>query len=199
MKSPLIRMKLLHVRSKVVLGFIGALLTAFFLSGVFSVSTPYAGASPVDTSLTELSPPRMPTVDYDDILSLLSLSLGGRDVAVAAWASMNPFERQKLRDQAMWIARLAQNAEHDGILSCPYVARTLRWGASVFLADAWENQILSEMDLSDEAVRSFYEANSQWYVNEEGTPISFEESQVRVRDDMIRAAILQRMERLSPR
>jgi len=143
--------------------------------------------------------PKAPVVSDDDLISLLSLSLGGRDMAVVVWSNMNLSEKQTLRDQAARIAVMAQSAERDGLLSHPDIAGALRWGVSSFLADAWEKKIVSEMDLSEDAIRSFYEANRQWYMDEEGTPIPFEKSKPRVREDMIRAAILQRMGKLNLR
>jgi len=154
-------------------------LAAFFLMGAAQASAlPKAPISPV--------------VD-DDVIALLSLNLGGRDVAVAAWANMNPFEKQTLRDQAVRIAAMAQAAERDGLPSHPDVARALRWGISSFLADAWERKVVSETDLSEDAARSFYEANRQVYVNE---GLSFEKCRPRVKEDMIRSAILERLEKL---
>jgi len=108
----------------------------------------------------ELSPT---VVDDEDLITLLSLNLGGNDVAVAAWSNMNLSEKQSLRDQAARIAVMARGAERDGLYSSPDVARTLRWATYSFLADAWEKKISSEMDLSESAVRSFYEANRQRY------------------------------------
>jgi len=151
------------------------LLTAFFLIGAHKVSA-------------------LPIVDDDDVITLLSLNLGGHDVAVAAWSNMNPFEKQTLRDQAVRIATLAQAAERYGLPSSPNVARTLRWGAYSFLAAAWEEKISSETDLSESAARSFYEANLQMYVDE---GLSFEKCLPRVKEDMIRTAILERLEKLN--
>lgn len=196
---PSIWMKSLCVRNRALIGFIGVLLTVLFLLGALFTSAPSVAAYFSDSFLSGLQAPQTPVVDDDDLISLLSLSLGGRDVAVAVWSNMNLFERQALRDQAVRIATMAQNAERDGILSCPDVARTLRWGTASFLADAWEGKILSELDLTEYAARSFYEANQQWYTDEGGAPIPFENVRVRVRDDMIRFAILQRIERLNPR
>lgn len=196
---PSIRMKSLCVRNRVLFGFIGVLLTTFFLMSALFASAPSVAASYSSLASVGLQGPQTPIVDDDDLISILSLNLGGRDVAVAVWLNMNLFERQALRDQAVRIATMAQNAERDGILSCPDVARTLRWGTASFLADAWEGKILSELDLTEDAARAFYEANRQWYTDDGGTPIPFENVRVRVREDMIRAAILQRIERLNPR
>ena len=201
MKSLSIRMKspLTHNRAAFVL-FKKLFLAALFIVGVPLVSASPAGAS----SLLELFVPAaakasaMPVAD-DDLITLLSLSLGGRDVAIAAWSSMNLHERQALRDQAARITIMAQSAERDGLLSDPEITRALRWGLSSFLADAWEKKIASEIDFSEEAVRAFYETHRQWYTNENGTPVPFEKSEPRVREDMVRAAILQRMEKLNTR
>jgi len=178
------------------LGLIGVFLTVLFLVGAFFVGSPSVAASHFNLLAPQVL--AVPIVDDDDLIALLSLSLGGRDVAVVAWSGMNLFERQALRDQAIRITTMAQSAERDGILSCPDVARTLRWGTASFLAEAWEGRILSELNLTEEAARSFYEANRQWYMDERGAPIPFEQIRARVRDDMIRAAVLERMEKLSP-
>jgi hypothetical protein len=180
MKLLLTRIRSLCTRNRAALGFAGALLTALLLTGFYP-----AGASPSGVSHV----PALSAVDDDDLITLLSLNLGGRDVAVAAWSNMNPFEKQTLRDQAVRIAIMAQAAERDGLSSSPDVARTLRWGAYSFLASAWEKKISSETDLSENAVRSFYEANRQMYKDE------FEKCASRVKEDMIRLAILERLER----
>jgi len=138
--------------------------------------------------------PASPVVDDDDVITLLSLDLGGRDVAVAAWANMNQFEKQTLRDQAVRIAAMARAAERDGLPSHSDVARALRWGISSFLADAWEKKIASETDLSENAARSFYEANRKMYMDE---GLSFEQCRLRVREDMIRSVTLERLEKLN--
>ena len=144
MELPSKRMKSLCIRSRAALGFLSVLLTVLLASQAMGV----------------------PIMDDDDMIAFLSLSLGGRDVAVAAWSNMNPSEKQTLRDQAARIAKMSEGAELDGLLLSPDVERTLRWGISSFLADAWEKKIASETDLSVAAARSFYEANRQWYIDE---------------------------------
>ncbi|MCL2010785.1 MAG: hypothetical protein FWG71_09635 [Synergistaceae bacterium] len=160
MKLPSIRMRSLYTRKKAMLkkamlGLIGV-LPVLFLPGAFPLAareaTPAYQAPAV-------------SVSDDDALALLSLNLGGRDVAVATWSIMNPSEKQTLRDQAVRIVTMAQGAELDGLSSSPDVARALRWGTSSFLADAWEKKIVSETDLSESAMRSFHEANRQWYMD----------------------------------
>jgi len=136
-------------------------------------------------------------IDDEDVIALLSLYLGGRDVATAAWAKMNPHEKQTLRDQAVRIAIMARGAELTGFSSSPDVARMLQWGIISFLADAWERKMLSETDLSESAVRSFYEANRQWYKDDEGAPIPFEKCIARVREDMVRAVIMEKLNELN--
>lgn len=140
-----------------------------------------------------------PVVEDEDIITLLTMSLGGRDIAIAAWAKMSLAERQILRDQAGRIALMAQGAERAGLAYAPDVARALQWGISSFLADAWERKIISETDLSEDAMRAFYEAHQQWYVDSEGRQISFQESIPRVRADMIQAAIVERLKELGLR
>jgi hypothetical protein len=102
-------------------------------------------------------------IDDEDAVALLSLGLGGRDMAAVAWSAMNPSEKQALRDQAALIDSMAQAAEREGLLASPDVERAVRWGKNAFLADAWEKKVTTETDLSDEAVRAFYETNLQRY------------------------------------
>jgi hypothetical protein len=104
-------------------------------------------------------------IDDEDAIALLSLGLGGRDVASVAWSAMNPSEKQALRDQAALIDSMAQAAERDGLLASPDVERAVRWGKNAFLADAWEKKVTAEVDLSDEAARAFYDANLQRYTD----------------------------------
>ena len=161
MKLPSIRTKLPCTRNRTAIGFAGILLTALFLMGAsFPASASSIGAPFTGVPLA----PVTPVVEEDDLITLLGLSLGGRDVAMVAWANMNPSEKQTLRDQAVRIATMAQGAERDGLSSSPDVARALWWGTSYFLADAWEKKISSETDLSEDAARSFYEANRQRYM-----------------------------------
>ena len=104
-------------------------------------------------------------IDDEDAIALLSLGLGGRDVAAVAWLAMNPSEKQILRDQAARIDSMAQAAEQEGLLASPDVERAVRWGKNAFLADVWEKKVTAEADLSDEAARAFYEANLQRYTD----------------------------------
>jgi hypothetical protein len=103
--------------------------------------------------------------DDEDAVTLLGLSLGGQDLAVAAWSAMNPSEKQVLRDQAALIDSMARAAEQEGLLASPDVGRALRWGKNAFLADAWEKKTRAEVDLSDAAARVFYETNLQRYTD----------------------------------
>ncbi|MDR1620950.1 MAG: peptidyl-prolyl cis-trans isomerase [Synergistaceae bacterium] len=102
-------------------------------------------------------------IEDEDAVTLLNLSLGGQDLAVTAWAAMNPSEKQALRDQAALIDSMARAAEREGFLASPDVERAVRWGKNAFLADAWEKKTRGEIDISDAAVRAFYEANLQRY------------------------------------
>jgi hypothetical protein len=104
-------------------------------------------------------------VDEDDVIALLSLSLGGQDVASVAWSKMSPSEKQTLRDQAQQIALMAQAAEWSGVLASPDVALAVRWGVNTLLAAVWEEKVISETDLSEKTLRSFYEANHQRYLD----------------------------------
>jgi len=169
-------------------------LTALFLAGAYFVRVPPVGASPTGESPAGLFLVQRGPIADDDVIALLGLSLGGRDVAVATWSNMNPFEKQTLRDQAARIAAMARGAERDGLPSHPDVARSLRWGISSFLAEAWEKKISSETDLSESAARSFYEANRQMYMDE---GLSFEQRLPRIREDLIRSAIRERLEKLN--
>jgi hypothetical protein len=162
-------------------------LCASKLLAIFLMGIAFAGVSQASAA----------QIADDDVLALLSLNLGGRDVAVAAWSNMNPSEKQTLRDQAARIAVMARGAELDGFAASPDVARALQWGRASFLADAWEKKVSSETDLSDSAARAFYEVNRQWYVGEGETPMSFEQSKARVRQDMVRAAIMEKLEVLN--
>jgi hypothetical protein len=103
-------------------------------------------------------------IDDEDAVTLLSLGLGGQDVAAAAWSAMNASEKQALRDQAALIESMAQAAEQEGLLASPDVERAVRWGRNAYLADAWEKKTAAEADLSDSAARVFYEANLQRYL-----------------------------------
>jgi len=124
------------------------------------------GISPMGIPPVRSSPVLSPiAVDDEDLITLLSLNLGGRDVAVAAWSNMSLSEKRSLRDQAVRIAVMAQGAELEGLSLSPDVMRTLRWGAYSFLADAWEKKIAFETDLSEATLRSFYEANRQRYMD----------------------------------
>ena len=184
MKFPSTRTRLRCIRSKAALGFSGVLLAALLLMTASQAWGAFRA-------------PGMVAVDDDDVIALLGLGLGGRDVAVVAWSNMNLSEKQILRDQAVRIAIMAQGAELDGILESPDVMRALRWGVSSFLADAWEKKIASETDLSESAASSFYEAHRQWYVDSEDRRLPFEKCSTRVREDMIRAAIMERLEKLN--
>ena len=131
-------------------------------------------------------------VSDEDLLALLALNLGGRDVAAVAWETMNLSEKQALRDQAVRIASMARAAEHDGLLDSPDVALPLKWGTNVLLASAWEKKILAEADLSEEALRAFYEANrARYFENPERKegPIAFEKCKDRIKEDLLQTAI----------
>jgi hypothetical protein len=129
------------------LGFVGVLLAVLILTATAS----QARATTV--------------VEDDDLIALLSLNLGGRDLAVAALMNMSLAEKQILRNQAVRIVTMARGAELEGLLSSPDMERALRWGKYSLLADAWEKKISSETDLSENAARSFYEANRQRYTD----------------------------------
>ena len=189
MKLPSAQTNWPYIRNK------GTRFTCFLLTILLVIA-----ASPAITfSAGTLLPSAQPVVDDDDVIALLGLSIGGRDVAVAAWSNMNLSEKQTLRDHAARIALMAQGAERDGLLSDPDVARALRWGMSSFLADAWEKKVASETDLSEEAARSFHANNRQWYMDSGDRPLPFERCANRVREDMIRSAIMERLKKLNPR
>ncbi|MDR1977537.1 MAG: peptidylprolyl isomerase [Synergistaceae bacterium] len=133
----------------------------FFLALLVLVFAAGLGASSVSDKIA-LAAPR---IDDEDLITLLSLGLGGRDLAAAAWETMNPSEKQALRDQASLITSMAQAAEQDGLLASPDVELSIRWGRNTFLADAWEKKTVAEIDLSDTAVRAFYEDNLQRYAD----------------------------------
>jgi len=135
-------------------------------------------------------------VGEEDLITLLSFSLGGRDVAVAAWSNMSLSEKQKLRDQAIRIAVMARGAEREGLALSLDVERALQWGISSFLADAWEKKISSEIDLSENAARTFYEANRQRYMDAGAVryrkvvyPASQKEVALRVKDQLQKAPL----------
>ena len=87
-------------------------------------------------------------ISDNDLIALLSLSLGGRDLASAAWANMNSFERQTLHDEALQIASMAEAAKREGILASSDVELAVRWGTDALLAEAWGKKIESELDPS---------------------------------------------------
>ena len=167
-------------------------LSAFFLMSALFIALAALAAQ----TLSAAQGLPVAVVDEDDLITLLSLNLEGRDVAVAAWSNMSPFEKQQLRDQAVHIATMAHAAERDGLASSPEMERVLRWETYFFLAKAWEKKISSETDLSEDAVRSFYEANRLRYMDSENKPLSFEQCTSRVRDDIIRLAVMERIEKL---
>jgi hypothetical protein len=122
------------------------------LAALFLVSfvSPLAGGVVPETAAEE--------VDDEDLLTLLSLSLGGRDLAVAAWINMTPFDKRILRDRALRLSRAAEIARRDSALAAG-VERALKWGTASLLADAWEKKTKIEIDLSETALRAFYDAN----------------------------------------
>ena len=107
-----------------------------------------------------------PQIADEDLLALLSLSLGGRDLAAVAWANMNLSEKQTLRDQAARIASMAEAAERDGLPASDDVRLALKWGTQTLLADAWKKKVEADADLSEEALRAFYRDNLPRYFDE---------------------------------
>jgi hypothetical protein len=126
-------------------------MTLFFVFAAFAVSAGIALAAQ--------------RIDDEDALTLLNLNLGGRDLAMTAWSAMNPSEKQALRDQAALMDSMARAAEQEGLLASPDVERAVRWGKNAFLADVWEKKTRAEVDLSDTAVRAFYDANLRRYID----------------------------------
>jgi len=109
---------------------------------------------------------------------------------------MSLSEKQKLRDQATRIAVMARGAEREGLALSSDVERALQWGISSFLADAWEKKISSEIDLSENAARAFYEANRQRYMDVGAVryrkvvyPASQKEAALRVKDQIQKAPL----------
>lgn len=132
----------------------------------------------------------------EDLVALLGLSLGGRDIAAVSWSNMSPSEKQAFRDQAERIAGMARRAERDGINASPDVALAVKWGTDSLLADAWEKKVVAETDLSDDAVRSFYEANIGGYLQPEAVryrqatyPLSQKEVALRVKKQLQTASL----------
>jgi hypothetical protein len=105
-------------------------------------------------------------VGDEDAITFLALGLGGRDLALAAWSNMNLSEKQTLRDQAALVASMAQAAERDGFLASSDVELAVRWGTRSLLAELWEEKVIGEVDRSEAALRSFYDANLQRYFDE---------------------------------
>jgi hypothetical protein len=141
----------------------GTVLSFVFLSALFVVL--FVFAEPSRRGPSDGIALAAQRIDDEDALTLLNLSLGGRDLATTAWSAMNPSEKQALRDQAALIGSMAQAAEQEGLLASPDVERAVRWGKNAFLAEVWEKKTRAEVDLSDETVRAFYEANLQRYTD----------------------------------
>jgi hypothetical protein len=104
----------------------------------------------------------------DDLITLLSLSLGGRDVASAAWESMDGGERMKLLEEAVRITQMAAAARRQGLADRPDVAGAIRWGTNSLLADALEREISAAIKVSDFELRRFYENNISRYFVKSG-------------------------------
>ena len=132
----------------------------------------------------------------EDLIALLALSLGGRDLAAVSWSNMSPSEKQTFRDQAERIAIMARRAEREGISTSPDVALAVKWGTDSLLAEAWEKKIIAETDLSDDAVRSFYQANIGKYLQPEAVryrqatyPLTQKEVALRVKKQLQTASL----------
>lgn len=130
------------------------LIAAPALAAVFFASAPAAFDSPAlpDAAVTD-----------EDVITLLSLELGGKDIAGIAWENMNPFEMQSARDRAALIASMADAARRCGIDGAPEVERAVRWGTNVLLAEEWKKKTVASIDFSEEAVDAFYRANIDRY------------------------------------
>ena len=104
MKSPSTRMKSLlsHNRDAFVSADVFLITVLMLLLCALPLAAAPLGISPRGLPPTDVSPVRSalaPTVvGEEDLITLLSFNLGGRDIAVAAWSNMSLSERQKLRD-----------------------------------------------------------------------------------------------------
>jgi hypothetical protein len=61
---------------------------------------------------------------------------------------------------------MARAAERDGLLASPDVKLAVRWGTRSLLAELGEEKVSAEVDRSEAALRSFYDANRQRYFDE---------------------------------
>jgi hypothetical protein len=134
-------------------------LAALFLFAASSVFPLPGGEDAPDEARQTVEIVEIGDIDEEDLLTLLSLSLGGRDLAVAAWVNMTPFDRQLLRGRAFRLSRAAEAARQDSVLTAA-TERALKWGTVSLLTDAWEKKTLAEIDLSEAKLRAFYDADA---------------------------------------
>lgn len=90
---------------------------------------------------------------------------GDLGLATVAWEALSPKERAAFRRDAGRILQINDVAKKTPLPED--VATSLEWTRARIVAEMWMTQTARETDLSDAALRSFYEANRSRYMHEE--------------------------------
>lgn len=90
---------------------------------------------------------------------------GDVGLAAVAWEALSPAERAAFRRDAERILQINEVAKKTPLPSD--VETSLEWNRARVVAEMWMTQVARETDLSDEALRAFYEANPSRYRHEE--------------------------------
>lgn len=108
------------------------------------------------------------TATEDDLLFLLSQQTGGNEMMTAlTLAQMDQQSRMSFADQVADMMLLAQAAEAKGLELKPEVARMIRWETAQTLAQAYVDHLMKNCDLSEKAVRAYYQSHPSEFVEPE--------------------------------
>lgn len=95
------------------------------------------------------------------IIAFLSQSLGGdSSVAEIAWKGMDAEGKRKVRESASRILKISEKAGNKFDLEIQY---QVEWFRASLIAELYANEKLNKADLSERALREFYENNKTLY------------------------------------